>query len=60
VNPDSAVRYDRSVLVWTLVQHQRMGSRWCLCGWGDLGKSHAAHIADCYEASPCWPPQEEQ
>jgi hypothetical protein len=28
-----------------------MGSRWCLCGWGDLGKSHAAHVADAYEAA---------
>lgn len=29
-----------------LVRHQRKNSRECLCGWGHLGRSHAAHVAD--------------
>ena len=29
-----------------LVAHQRLeGGRGCLCGWGELGASHAAHVA---------------
>jgi hypothetical protein len=43
--------YDREALVQVLVQHQRMTSQFCLCGWGELGKSHPAHIADAYEAA---------
>jgi hypothetical protein len=47
----TAIPYDRNVLVWTLVQHQRMDSRHCLCGWEVWGKSHAAHVAEQYEKS---------
>ena len=28
-----------------LVAHQRRDSGSCLCGWSELGKSHAAHVA---------------
>ena len=29
-----------------LVAHQRLeGGRGCLCGWGELGASHAQHVA---------------
>lgn len=28
-----------------LVAHQRKDSQFCLCGWGELGRSHAAHVA---------------
>ncbi len=27
-----------------LIAHQRMDIRSCLCGWGDIGKSHATHV----------------
>ena len=31
-----------------LMDHQRhvLGMQYCLCGWGELGRSHAAHIAE--------------
>jgi hypothetical protein len=29
-----------------LIAHQRMDAGSCLCGWAELGKSHAAHQAD--------------
>jgi hypothetical protein len=29
-----------------LTAHQRFDARSCLCGWDELGKSHAAHQAD--------------
>jgi hypothetical protein len=28
-----------------------MTSQFCSCGWGELGGSFAAHIADVYEAA---------
>jgi hypothetical protein len=28
-----------------LVAHQRMNMRSCGCGWDDLGRSHAEHVA---------------
>jgi hypothetical protein len=54
------VIYDRAVLVETLIYHQIGAPQgvWanpCLCGFGTraehLGKSHAEHVADVYEAS---------
>lgn len=44
-------RYARDVLVDVLVHHQRRDAQHCLCGWGELGASHAAHVADVYEQS---------
>lgn len=49
--PDSATPYDRAVLVDVLVYHQRKDIGHCLCGWGELGRSHAEHVADVYERS---------
>ena len=43
------IRYDREVLVEVLVYHQRKNSQYCACGWGELGKSYAEHVADIYE-----------
>jgi hypothetical protein len=47
----SDIGYDREVLIKVLVYHQRQDAQYCTCGWGVLGESHAAHIADVYEAS---------
>ena len=43
--------YDREILVTVLVYHQRRDISGCHCGWGVLGASHPAHIADIYEES---------
>lgn len=43
--------YDRAVLVQVLVYHQRKNIEGCWCGWSELGRSHAEHVADVYEAS---------
>lgn len=43
------VLYDREMLTTVLVGHQRQSAQFCLCGWGELGKSHAEHVADVYE-----------
>lgn len=32
---------DRAEVI--LIAHQRLDSRRCLCGWGELGRSHAGH-----------------
>lgn len=45
------VRYDREVLTTVLVYHQRASVQFCACGWGELGKSHADHVANVYEQS---------
>ena len=43
--------YDREVLVEVLVYHQATSTSGCHCGWAELGKSHADHVADVYEQS---------
>lgn len=43
------MRYDRTVLVETLVDHQRKDIGGCLCGWARLGYSHPEHVVDVYE-----------
>ena len=43
--------YDRDVLVDVFVYHFRRDSASCGCGWAELGRSHAAHVADVYELS---------
>lgn len=44
------VRYDRAVLVTTLIYHHwHSNAKPCGCGWRELGKSHAEHVADEYE-----------
>lgn len=35
----------RDPVVMALVDHQRHKPDRCLCGWGELGKSHAEHVA---------------
>ena len=34
-----------------LVAHQRRDSGSCLCGWSELGRSHAAHVAAVLEVA---------
>ncbi len=41
--------YNRDVMTAVLVAHQRHRSDACLCGWAELGKSHAEHVATEYE-----------
>lgn len=41
--------WDRAVEV--LVAHQRQTSQFCLCGWGELGKSHPEHVAAMLDAA---------
>jgi hypothetical protein len=48
---ENIIPYDRKVLVEVLIYHQRKNVRYCECGWGELGKSHAEHVADIYEMS---------
>jgi hypothetical protein len=43
--------YDREVLVEVLVYHQRKDASRCACGWAELGRSHAEHVATVYEES---------
>lgn len=38
-------------MVTVLIEHQRMSSQYCLCGWGKLGASHAEHVADALAAA---------
>lgn len=44
-------RYDRDVLVDTLIYHQRTDTSGCHCGWAVLGASYAEHVANVYEAA---------
>jgi len=32
--------------VYLLILHQRKDSQSCLCGWGELGRSHPEHQAN--------------
>lgn len=41
--------YDRDALVSTLVYHWPTKNSGCHCGWAELGKSWAVHVADVYE-----------
>lgn len=41
----------RNLATWVLVAHQRRDSGSCMCGWGELGKSHAEHVASALEAA---------
>lgn len=45
------MRYSRSVLLEVIVYHGRTDIKGCHCGWAELGKSHAGHVADVYEAA---------
>jgi hypothetical protein len=44
------VPYDRERLVEVVIYHGRDRIEGCHCGWRELGKSHADHVADAYEA----------
>ena len=39
----------RRLAVAVLVAHQRYDMGSCLCGWSELGKSHAEHVAQVLE-----------
>ena len=41
----------RRLLVAVLVVHQRKDSASCSCGWSELGKSFADHVAECFGAA---------
>ncbi|MCW2674817.1 MAG: hypothetical protein JWP14_3406 [Frankiales bacterium] len=43
--------YDRKVLVEVLVYHWATSTSGCGCGWDELGRSHAEHVANVYETS---------
>ncbi len=45
------VPYDRAVLVEVVIYHWRRDIRGCGCGWAELGRSFAEHIATVYEES---------
>jgi hypothetical protein len=53
VSPDhrGMTDYDRDALVQTIIYHGRTSIKGCHCGWAELGKRHAEHVADVYEAS---------
>lgn len=34
-----------------LIAHARYDIRGCRCGWAELGKSHAAHVAKVLDAA---------
>lgn len=40
-----------SVAADLLVQHMRYDIRGCHCGWAELGKSHAVHVAKVLDAA---------
>lgn len=48
---DTALPYDRDVLVEVIVYHGRTSIERCHCGWAELGRSHAEHVATVYEES---------
>lgn len=45
----NVIPYNRVVLVNTIIYHGRTNIRGCHCGWAELGKSHAEHVANMYE-----------
>lgn len=46
---ENDIPYDRDLLVNTLVYHWATNTSGCGCGWAELGKSHAEHVAKVYE-----------
>lgn len=46
--------YRRSTLVTTLIEHQRLENGACACGWAELGRSYARHVAEAYEEKVHW------
>ncbi len=43
--------YDRAVLVEVVIYHHKPRIEGCACGWAEIGRSWAEHVADVYEAS---------
>lgn len=41
----------RNLATAVLIAHQRKDITSCLCGWAELGKSHAAHVASILDAA---------
>lgn len=41
----------RKLAAAVLVAHQRLNMSECLCGWSELGKSHAEHVAEVLDAA---------
>lgn len=48
---EAAVPYRRDVLTTVLVYHWRESIKGCSCGWSELGRSWAEHVANVYEQS---------
>jgi hypothetical protein len=46
---DALTPYDRAILIHVLIYHQATATSGCHCGWAELGRSHAEHVADVYE-----------
>lgn len=40
---------ERERLIEVLIYHQRRDIGSCLCGWAELGKSHAEHVVNIFE-----------
>lgn len=49
LNLEKVMEYNREKLVNTLVYHQQTNTSGCHCGWAELGKSWAEHVANVYE-----------
>lgn len=45
----SNLQYDRKAMVHAIVYHQRRDGGSCMCGFNQLGRSQAEHVADMYE-----------
>lgn len=56
----AAPRYDREVLVETVIYHGRSSIEGCHCGWSVLGHSHAEHVADVDERALAVPAATEE
>lgn len=41
--------YNRALLVQILIYHRPNENSSCCCGWGELGRSWAEHVANMYE-----------
>ena len=43
------IEYNRPLLVAVVAHHWPTPTSRCSCGWGQLGRSFAEHLADAYE-----------
>ena len=42
-------KIERELMVEVLIFHQRKDAQYCMCGWGELGKSHSEHVIQVFE-----------